>query len=233
MSDEPQRLVLWDIDHTLVSITGVSREIYGRAFEQLTGRPLVHLADMAGRTEQAISRETLALNGVQPDDVIDDFYAALGSAAHALEPRMREQGRALPGAREALSALAVDGVVQSVVTGNLRDIAVTKLEAFELHGFLDLAVGGFGDVSSDRAVLVRLAIEQAAAAYEYAFTAEHTIVIGDTPHDVKGAHDNGVVAVGVATGLSSADELAAVGADLVLPSLLDLPALQNVVLSRQ
>ena len=53
-------LVLWDIDHTLVSICGVGREIYTRVFEQVTGQPLVHLADMAGRTEQAILRQDAA-----------------------------------------------------------------------------------------------------------------------------------------------------------------------------
>ncbi|WP_194906252.1 hypothetical protein [Catenulispora rubra] len=44
-------LILWDIDHTLVSISGVSRETYTRAFEQVIGRQMEHLADMTGRTQ--------------------------------------------------------------------------------------------------------------------------------------------------------------------------------------
>lgn len=58
-------LVLRDIDHTLVSVAGVSRMIYDVAFEKVTDRPMVHLVDMAGWTEQAIIRETLALNGAE------------------------------------------------------------------------------------------------------------------------------------------------------------------------
>lgn len=225
MSAAPPPLVLWDVDHTLVSITGVSREIYARAFEEVAGRPLVHLADMAGRTEQAIIRETLALNGVEPAESFQEFYSALADAARSLEGRMREHGVVLPGAREALAAFQADGAVQSVVTGNLRSIAVTKLEAFGLDVFIDFEAGGYGDDGSDRAVLVRLAVERAEAKYGHGFKAEHAVVIGDTPHDVRGALDNGALAVGVATGGSGADTLAGAGADVVLSDLRDLAAL--------
>lgn len=226
-------LVLWDIDHTLVSTAGVSREIYELAFERVVGRPLVHLADMAGRTERAITRETLELNGVEPDHRVEAFHAALVEATRSLEGRMRERGRALPGAREALTSLAQDGTVQSVVTGNLPGIAATKLAAFGLEGLVDLEVGGYGDVADDRAVLVRLAIELAEGKYEHGFGPENAVVIGDTPHDVKGALDNGALAVGVATGFSSMDELYAAGAHLVLPDLLDLAKLNELVLARR
>ena len=233
MHDARPLLILWDIDHTLLSITGVSREIYARAFEHVTGQPLVHLADMAGRTEQAILSETLSLNGVEPGHSFVAFYAALGDAARALEGRMRTQGKVLPGAQEVLAMFAADGRVQSVVTGNIRSIAVTKLEAFGLDDFVDFEVGGYGDDGSDRAVLVRLAVDRAEAKYGYNFDAEHTIVIGDTPHDVKGALDNGALAVGVATGSSDMNELADAGAHLVLPDLLDSSQLYGLVQSRR
>lgn len=233
MPTVPPPLILWDIDHTLISTAGVSREIYEQAFERVVGRPLVHLADMAGRTERAITRETLELNGVEPDHSVEDFHATLVDVTRALEGRMRERGRALPGAKEALIALARDGAVQSVVTGNLPGIAATKLEAFGLGGFVDLEVGGYGDVADDRAVLVRLAVELAEGKYEHVFGAENTVVIGDTPHDVKGALDNGVLAVGVATGFSGMDDLYAAGAHLVLPDLLDLAKLNELLLTRR
>lgn len=238
MSTAPPLLLLWDIDHTLISIGGVGREMYAQAFERVYGRPLELLADMSGRTEYGITRDTLALNGIEPDhpDHPDRsatrFYAALGDAAQELADRMRDEGRALPGAREALSALAVEGTVQSVVTGNLPDIAAAKLEAFGLDGFLDLEIGGYGDIARDRAVLVRMAIELAEAKYEQGFGGENTVVIGDTPHDVKGALDNGVLAVGVATGLSAADDLHAAGAHLVLPDLVDLAKLHELLSDR-
>jgi phosphoglycolate phosphatase len=51
MRGQPPLLVLWDIDHTLVAITGVSRDIYATAFQRVIGRSLAHLAYMAGRTD--------------------------------------------------------------------------------------------------------------------------------------------------------------------------------------
>jgi phosphoglycolate phosphatase len=233
MATHTPLLILWDIDHTLVSIKGVSRDIYARAFEQVTGRPLEHLADMTGRTEKAIITETLELNGVDPNTSFDAFYAALGEAARTLEPAMREHGEALPGAWEAIAAFAHEGYVQSVVTGNIRTIAVTKLEAFGLHEHIDFEVGGYGDDGSDRAELVRLAITRTNAKYNHGFNAEHAIVIGDTPHDIHGALDNGALAVGVATGGSDLDELTAAGADAVLSSLQDLAKLRDSFRARQ
>ncbi len=231
-------LLLWDIDHTLIAISGVGREIYSQAFERVFGRPLVHIADMSGRTEYAITRDTLALNGVEPDHPdhpdrsAEAFYAALTQVALPLADRMRDEGRTLPGAREALAALDSDGNVQSVVTGNLPDIAAAKLKAFDLDGFLDLEIGGYGDIARDRAVLVRMAIELAEEKYDVAFGAENTVVIGDTTHDVKGALDNGALAVGVATGVSSLDDLQAAGAHVVLPDLADLAALHAFLSDR-
>ena len=238
MPTAPPLLLLWDIDHTLISISGIGQELYSQAFERVFGRPLVHVADMSGRTEYAITRDTLALNGVEPDHPdhpdrsAEAFYAALTQAALALADHMRDEGRTLPGAREALAALEADGNVQSVVTGNLPDIAAAKLKAFDLDGFLDLEIGGYGDLARDRAVLVRMAIELAEEKYDVPFGAENTVVIGDTTHDVKGALDNGALAVAVATGVSSADDLRAAGAHLVLPDLADLTELHALLSDR-
>ena len=65
MTSPPEpSLILWDIDHTLVRITGVSREIYAEAFRLVTGQPLRELADIAGPTERAIIVDTLILNAL-------------------------------------------------------------------------------------------------------------------------------------------------------------------------
>lgn len=230
MANDTPLLILWDIDHTLVSIKGVSRDIYAYAFEQVIGRQMEHLADMTGRTEKAIITETLALNDVEPDSSFEAFYTALGEAARSLEPAMREHGEALPGAGEAIAAFVREGYIQSVVTGNIRSIAVTKLEAFGLDGHIDFEVGGYGDDGSDRAELVRLAMERANSKYDHGFKAERVVVIGDTPHDIRGALDNGALPFGVATGGSDADELAAAGASVVIENLRNLDGLRSTLL---
>ncbi|MFI0774054.1 haloacid dehalogenase-like hydrolase [Streptomyces sp. NPDC021212] len=216
-------LILWDVDQTLVSIKGgVSRSLYERAFAKVTGQALGDLAGMAGRTEQAIMVETLRLNGIdEPDALFDDFYAALAAAAEELKGHMREVGVVLPGAREAIASCAGRHVVQSAVTGNLLPVAVAKLATLGLGEGLDFEVGGYGDDGSDRAELVRRARKRASEKYGHGFEGKLTVVIGDTPHDVRGALDADALAVGVASGRSSAEELQEAGADIVLASLND------------
>ncbi len=223
-------LVLWDVDHTLVNTGGISRAIYEHAFNAIVGRPLGRLASMAGRTERAIITETLALNDVEiSPSLVSRFYAALGVAAQELEGRIRDSGFPLPGARNAIASLRSICLAQSVVTGNIRSIAKVKLSAFELADALDLEVGGYGDDGSDRAVLVQLARERSEGKYRARFADRVTFVIGDTPHDIKGARDAGAFAVGVATGSSSAETLQACGADLVLTDLTDLTPLLGAI----
>lgn len=216
-------LILWDVDHTLVQIGGgISRSIYERAFHRVTGRSLGDLADMSGRTDQAIMVETLRLNGVdEPEALFDDFYAALAAAAEQLTERMREVGIVLPGAREAIALCVAHGSVQSTVTGNIRPIAEAKLAALGLGEGLDFSVGGYGDDGSDRADLVRQARKRASEKYGHDFAGTRAVVVGDTPHDVRGALDADALAVGVASGRHSADELREAGAHIVLASLTD------------
>jgi len=223
-------LVLWDIDHTLLTISGVSRKIYEAAFRRITGQAMRDLADMTGRTERAILLETLARHGLEGSDALcERFFAALAIAARELRPEMIRHGRALPGAQAALRALAANHVVQSVVTGNIKAIAITKLEAFGLADDIDFEVGGYGDDGDDRAPLVRLAIERATTKYGYRFTSDHIFVIGDTPYDMQAAHIVGVRGIGVATGSSTMADLAEAKADMVLPDLTNLSALQAAV----
>jgi phosphoglycolate phosphatase-like HAD superfamily hydrolase len=223
-------LVLWDIDRTLVNVGEVSREIYAQAFQQVTGQPLRTFAEMTGRTDKAILTDTLAINGVAlPEERFELFYAALAQAAEASRDRMRERGRRLPGSKEAIEALARQGAVQTVVTGNIQPTAVTKLDVFDLLEYLDVEIGGYGSDDRVRATLVRLARERAERTYGRTF--DRVVVIGDTPHDVQAARDAGVAVVGVATGRSGPEELAAAGADVVLPDLTDTQALLRAVVA--
>lgn len=162
-------LILWDVDHTLVTIGKVGREIYKVAFEEVVGQPLREVADMTGRTERAIRAETLVMNGVSnPESKFDDFYAALARAADKLRECMRAAGRRLPGAVEAIAALAERNVVQTVATGNIKPIAVTKLEAFQLSEHVDFEVGGYGSDGDTRPPLIRQAWLRAEHKYGWA-----------------------------------------------------------------
>lgn len=220
----PQHLALWDVDHTLIETGGTGREFFAEAFARVTGMPMQAMADIHGRTEPAIMRDTLALHNIAPEgDVPEAFADALAEAYEQGEARLRDRGRALPGARDALRALADrDEVVSSVLTGNLRRVTITKLSAFGLAEYVDLDVGAYGSDHDERPALVDIALRRASAAYGTTFTPGATTLIGDTPGDVAAALSAGTHILGIASGHFSTNDLEAAGAQSVLPDLTDL-----------
>ncbi len=227
-------LVLWDIDHTLVETRGVGRKLYRAAFEEITGRRMEHKPKLTGRTEPAILTDTLTLNGLEPSDDYQARYAeALARQYEHRTDRLLKRGRALPGAREALAALAEQpDVIQSVLTGNLRAVALIKLRVFELDGFVDLEVGAYGDDEAYRPNLVAVAQQRAGARYGAYFTRSNTVIVGDSPGDVEAGRIGGARVIGVASGKSSVAELRAAGADRVVSDLTDISPLTNLLATR-
>lgn len=223
----PVTLVLWDVDYTLVDAGGVGRQLYDMAFSEMFGGDFPgNVQSMAGRTDTAIALEVLTMAGVaDPHEQLGPFRALLASRAAGLAELVRERARVLPGATEALAALAKrqrDGqVVQSLLTGNLPELAEVKLTVLGLTAYLDLATGAYGDSSRVRGDLVPIARRNAAKRYGHDFAGRATVLVGDTPADIEAALVNGARAVGVATGSFTQAELAAAGADAVLPSLSD------------
>ena len=111
---------------------------------------------MPGRTDHDIALETLAINGVEdPEPLWPDFAAALADALSARADEIRAHGHAMPGTHEAIAALAeTPGVVQSVLTGNIKPNAATKLGAFGFGEALDLEIGAYGSDDRHRPTLV-------------------------------------------------------------------------------
>jgi phosphoglycolate phosphatase len=228
--DRKSTLVLWDIDGTLLTIDGLGRLVYGTVLQRLTGVPLREVAEMAGRTERAIVRDTLAMHGIEADTVdLDEFFRAVATTIDELRAELPRMGRALPGAAEAIAVLAGEGAVQSLVTGNLRPVAVAKLRAYGLADQIDFAVGGYGDESADRTRLVSVALLRASEAYGEEMAGDQVVVIGDTPHDIRAAREAGVRSIGVATGRADVRELTDAQATVVLADLTDPEALVAAV----
>ncbi|NKQ57011.1 HAD hydrolase-like protein [Amycolatopsis sp. K13G38] len=218
--------MLWDIDQTLIDLRGAGRDWYSRVLADVVGITMEGMPPFFGRTELAITSEVLKAHGIEPDEeVVRKVWAGLIAVSEEAMPGMAGGGHVLPGAAEALAGLAsVGGAVQSLVTGNLREVAWHKLAAFDLHHHLDFEIGGYGSLSAHRPDLVAHAVEQAG------FVADAVIVIGDTPHDIEAALAHGAVAIGVATGRFGAAELHDAGAHTVLADLSDTPAVLKAVL---
>jgi phosphoglycolate phosphatase-like HAD superfamily hydrolase len=225
------RLILWDVDHTLMTSGGMGRDLYSQAFLAVTGRALEHMPEMAGRTERAIALEAFALHGIEGAEVhLPAFVEALAAAHTARVHLLRERGHAMPGAPEVLAALhRRPGVIQSLLTGNLPPIALEKLEAFELDQYVDFEVGAYGADDLVRGDLVAKARMRVAEKYGLTFDAETTVLVGDTPNDVAAGQAGGARVVAVATGYDIA-QLTEAGADVVLPDLRDTPAVVRTLL---
>ena len=226
------KLVLWDIDGTLVSTAGHGRYAFADAFERLTGRtPAMDDLHMGGRTDPDIALELLTTNGVEAtaenlEQLLDNLHTALAERAAA----MTAEGHAMPGVHAALTALeARDDVVQGLLTGNIRPNAELKLHALGLGELIDFDIGGYGSDDSLRSALVAVARERALAKLDADIDAEQTVLIGDTPRDVEAAHAVGARAIGVATGFSSIAELTESGADVVLADLGDVDVLLDAL----
>ncbi len=214
----------------------VTRAAYAEAFETVAGRPLIQLPQMAGRSESEIFFDALALNGVDVRDggdaerLLEPFSAELSTALQSRHDELVTHGQSLPGAADALAAVArLDGAVQSVLTGNSRPTAVLKLRAFGLDGFVDFDIGGYGSEAYPKGTLLRVARQRAAEKHGVAFGEDATVYVADSPRDVDAARIGGARSLAVASGRASAAELRDAAADAVLPDLADTAALTALI----
>lgn len=226
------RLVLWDIDGTLVDTAGHGARAFADAFEVVFGRPPDALVPMAGKTDHEIALGILERNRVDGgEDHLPRMWKELESALIRKQDAIRAEGRALPGAPEALEALGQrDEVLQSLLTGNIEANAATKLGAFGLERWLELDIGGYGSDGGVRSSLVEVALGRTEAKHGVELTAADAVLVGDTPLDVAAAHAAGARAVAVASGYSSAEDLQLAGPDALLSDLTDTRAVVEAVL---
>jgi phosphoglycolate phosphatase-like HAD superfamily hydrolase len=221
--------VLWNIDLTLVDVAKVTRAAYAEAFASVTGRPLIQLPQLVGKTEPEIFFDALGRNGVSlradgdSERLLAPFGAEFAARLAARKADLTTEGTLLPGAAGTLAAVGrLAGVVQSVLTGSSRPNAALKLSAFGLDQYLDLGIGGFaGSEPYPMGALLRATRLRAEEKYRAGFAERATVYVGDSPRDVEAARTGGATSVAVASGRSSSRELRDAGADLVLPDLTD------------
>jgi phosphoglycolate phosphatase-like HAD superfamily hydrolase len=211
-------LVLWDVDGTLVRTAGHGRYAFEEAFETVVGRT-PEPVDYAGRTDKQIALMMLAGDDRHLERVLEELEGALELRKEA----MRVEGYAYPGVAEVLEALhGRDDVIQSLLTGNIKANAIAKVSAFGLERWLDFDVGAYGsDPHEERSDLVAVARRRATDKYSEPTGA---VLVGDTPLDVRAAHDAGARAVAVATGFADPQALRASRPDAYLEDFGDTAA---------
>lgn len=172
--------------------------------------------EFSGRSDFAIFEDALRGAGVTETEFHEAmrkfkriYYRHLPASLH------QHEGRVLPGVELLLDELAHDSnATLALGTGNFRNSAGIKLKHYGIGQYF--RGGGFGDRTGHRPTLIAQGIAAANRSHGKHRT---VLVIGDTIHDVAAAKANNAIAVAVATGTASQDELIAAGADIVLPTL--------------
>ncbi|MBI3885315.1 MAG: haloacid dehalogenase-like hydrolase [Opitutae bacterium] len=203
-----KKLILWDIDGTLVLTGGAGMGALDRAFQAVHGRrPDLSKLELSGRTDQWIAAQVLEHNQlpVTPESIHTYLEAYLESLHAEVTAR---PGRVLPGILQLLELLhARPDVAQGLLTGNLHRGARIKLEHYRVWHYF--AFGAFGDDSPARNDLGPHAVRRARERHAVEFAPANTFVIGDTPHDIECGRAIGAKTIGVATGQFSVAELQA------------------------
>jgi len=212
------KLILFDIDGTLIDSGGAGTRSLNYAFEDVFS---IHDAfkgiSMAGKTDIQILKEGLGRHGLDTENgnvgllcerYIVHLRTEIGNPGKHLKPCITE----------ALGLMAWrKDVFLGLLTGNIEAGARIKLEPFRLNRYFPL--GAFGDDHEDRNRLLPIAVERFSRLNKTEIPYQDCVVIGDTPRDVECAKIYGAYAVAVATGPYSYESLLGSGADRVLRTM--------------
>lgn len=211
--------ILFDIDGTLLHTGGAGAVAWQRAFLELYEvEANIEEHTHAGMTDPEIAeivfREVLGRDGseVERAEAIGCYLGHLADAVAESEGYF-----VIEGIEELLARLAEEEVVLGVVTGNIEPAAHIKLARGDLNKYF--IFGGYGSDSRSRTALTKKALERGAEVSGKPLDPDRTIVVGDTPRDVKAGHGAGMHVVGVATGSYSVEELKDAGADWALENV--------------
>lgn len=201
------RVVLFDIDGTLIQSGGAGEKAFGRVCEAEFGVPNgTAQLQFAGRTDPSIVRDFFQHHQIAP--TADNFRRFFDRYVFHLDHLLGElNGSVLPGVHEmirGLSALSTPPLI-GLLTGNIRLGAQIKLSHYRLWDFF--RTGGFGDDHEDRNQIAAIARERAGRTLRESLDGKEILVIGDTPRDIECARAIGARALAVATGKYSASQL--------------------------
>jgi phosphoglycolate phosphatase-like HAD superfamily hydrolase len=224
------KLILWDIDGTLMTTGGVAAAAMRDSMTKLFGAPPPSdRLSYAGKTDSQIILETYP--AITPADLalaVQGFGESYAALLHERRALLEERTKAMPGVPTLLREL-VPHARQGVLTGNMAHIARLKLSLLDLLDLLDLEASAFGDDHHHRPNLLPIAATRAARRFGRPFAPTEIVVVGDTPNDIACGKAGGARTVAVATGSFTVEQLATYQPDAVLATLSDPGALAAIL----
>jgi phosphoglycolate phosphatase-like HAD superfamily hydrolase len=226
-----KRLVLFDIDGTLLSAGGVSGRAFEAALREVFGTVgPADRYDYSGKTDKQIVRDLMREAGFADAEVDARMPVLIERYRVLLHEWLRpEHVQAKPGVSGLLAALATDSrVTLALLTGNIEPNARLKLAPLQANRYFPF--GAFGSDHEHRHRLPEVAVARAREAMGASFEGKEIVIVGDSIHDVLCGRHLAVRAVAVATGRTTAEALRAVGPDALLPSFADREAAIRAIL---
>ena len=223
MTETMKRILLFDIDGTLLDSSGEGMICTRRALEDVYGRSgPIETYDMAGKTDWQIVTDLMRLAGLDDEQIEagrEDAFAAYARHFEAAAPTFNMQMQ--PGVPVLLNRLSKEpGFILGLVTGNVREAALHKLQAANLDPAL-FQFGAFGSEHLDRNILPGLALYRLSQMLGSPVPTESALIIGDTPRDIDCARYAGLKVLSVATGTFPKTVLAEHSPDYLLDDLSD------------
>lgn len=245
---KPNRLVLFDIDGTLLSVDRQAWDfpasLCQAILEVLVENSVPHdeknirsnagKYQPSGKTDPQIVFEFLEGTGISETEIFrlmpvfrDKYIVLLGDAV-----RSPVNVQLKPGISRLLQRLSEkEEVVLALLTGNFEEGALLKLESHGLQKYFVFEVSAFGDNSRQRQELPGRAVESAREHLGRDFTGKSVVILGDTPNDVRCGRDLNARSIAVATGHYSVEELAVENPDFTFQDFSEtenvLPAILN------
>jgi len=225
------RLILFDIDGTLISVGRVFRRALGEALEAIFAtRGPMDTFDFSGRTDPEIVRGLMRAAGHDDAQINSRISSVLDRYSANLVPLLVPEAVVpKPGIPRLIERLAGHPhVTLGLLTGNIERTARAKLAPLDLNGYFPF--GAYGSDHEERSRLPTVAVERAYAHTRLRFGGKDIVIVGDSVHDVRCGQALGVRALGVASGSTSRARLETAGADLVLDSFADTDAAEEACL---
>ncbi len=224
-----RRLLLFDIDGTLVSGGPAKTAFHTALLETFETAGPIEVHEFAGKTDPQIARELLEHAGLSTEAIDEGLPHLFRRYLEQLEARLpADPVTILPGVVALMDALShLEDVALGLVTGNIAGGAELKLGNAGLYHHFQM--GAFGSDSEERNHLPGVALDRAEATWGLRFPVDDVLVIGDTPRDLECGLAHDVRTVGVATGRYEAGALQDAGAHHVVEDFQDTRALTELL----
>ena len=224
------KLLLFDIDGTLISARGIPRKAMATVLsKRFSNFRYDDSYDFSGRTDPQIIEHLLQndhrdFSDTLVKDILMDFCSELGKEFYdGYKPEIH------PGVKELIHCMNMtENVFLGLVTGNVSEGARIKLESADLQHYFP--IGGFGDDSKDRNDLPPIAQKRAESHYNKYFEPENIWIIGDSVHDISCAQNNDLRCLAVSTGKTSTKDLSVVNPEFLEADLSDLERIKKILL---